>query len=80
MDKAFCKDLMYAGMAELMSNRRYYYTSSVGSSYSHWTDEGKIAVMNLVELITPKIHEAEHRLLDDRAKEMVMSGLKGKKD
>lgn len=80
MDKTFCKDLIYAGMAELMSNRKYYYTSSVGSSYSHWTDEGKTAVLNLVELLTPKIQEAEHNLLDARAKEMVMSGLKGKKD
>ena len=75
MDKAFCKDLMYAGIVELMENRRYYYTSSVGSNYSHWT-EGKQAVSELLELMTPKIQEAQHNELDRRAKDMVMKELK----
>lgn len=80
MDKAVCKDLLYAGLVELMSNRRFYYTSSVGTSYSHWTDEGREAVQEFIVLMTHKLQEAEYVEIDRRAKEMVMNGLKGKKD
>ncbi len=78
MDKAFCKDLLYAGITELMENRRYYYTSTVGVNYSHWTEEGKQAVNELLELMTPKIQQAQHNELDRRAKDMVLSGLTSK--
>jgi len=77
MDKGTIKELMYGGIQELMRNRRYYYHSSVGSNYSHWTEDGKIALADYTNLMVCKMFEAEESDLDKRAKELVIKGLKG---
>lgn len=75
MDSKSIKELMYGGIKELMRNKNYYYNSSVGSSYSHWTEEGHKAVVEYMDLLAGKIKEAEEAELDARAKQMVMTGL-----
>lgn len=76
MEKQAIKELMYGGVNELMQNRRYYYHSTVGRNYSHWTEEGKEAMTTFMREITQYIHDAEQRSLDQRAKEMVLKELK----
>ena len=78
MDKQAVKDLMFGGLNELMNNRRYYYHSGVGQAYSHWTDEGKEALVEYMNVMGWKLKEAEEASLVQRSKEMVMNGLKGK--
>lgn len=78
MEKQAIKELLYGGIGELMKNRRYYYQSSVGKGYSHWTDEGHIALNEFVSEIAHFIVESDKQELDRRAKEMVMETLKGK--
>ena len=77
MDKGAIKELMYGGVQELMRNRKYYYHSSVGINYSHWTEEGKVALADYTNLLVCKMFEAEEAELRQKAKEMVISGLKG---
>jgi hypothetical protein len=77
MDKGAIKELMYGGVQELMRNRKYYYHSTVGVNYSHWTEEGVKALADYMNLIGWKMLEAEEADLRQRAKEMVISGLKG---
>lgn len=77
MDKQAVKDLTYGGISELMRNPNYYYFSSVGSTYSHWTELGKQALHEYMELMAFKFHEAEQESLNKRAKQLVISGLKG---
>jgi hypothetical protein len=76
MDKGAIKDLVYGGLSELMCNRQYYYKSSVGSAYGHWTEEGRTALCEFMNLVSIKIHDAELAELDARAKEMVINQLK----
>lgn len=76
MEKQAIKELMYGGVSELMKNRRYYYQSSVGQSYSHWTDEGKMALDYFMKEMTKYIYEAEQVDLDRRAKDIVLAELK----
>lgn len=76
MEKQAIKQLMYGGIKELMSDRKYYYSSGVGKNYSHFTDEGKVAVQEFVTEIAAYITEAENKELDNRAKEMVLRELK----
>lgn len=78
MDKQAVKDLMFGGLNELMNNRRYYYHSSVGGTYSHWTEEGKEALMEYMNVMGWKLKEAEEADLNRRSKEMVVNALKGK--
>ena len=79
MDKSAVKDLMFGGLHELMKNRNYYYHSTVGQTYSHWTDEGKEALLEYMNVMGWKLKEAEEADLKKRAKELTMSALKGEK-
>lgn len=77
MDSEALKTVFYAGIKELAFNKRYFYHSGVGANYSHLTDEGERAVLDYVKIMAPLMREAEERALDQRAKDMVMSTLKG---
>ena len=78
MQKGAIKDLVYGGLEEIINNRNYYYASSVGFGYNHFTDEGKIALCEFMDLMAYKIREAENADLDRRAKEQVLEQLKKK--
>jgi hypothetical protein len=48
----------------------------VGSSYSHLTEDGKLAVVEFMDMIAWKMIEAENADLDRRAKDQVLAELK----
>ena len=77
MDKQAVKDITYGGISELMRNPNYYYFSSVGSAYSYWTENGKQALQEYMDLMAYQFREVELADLDQRAKELVLKGLKG---
>ena len=77
MEKAALKDMTYGGLMELIRNRRYYYHSSVGGSYSHFTEEGKQALQEYMGMIAWKMLEAEEADLEKRAQEQTLNILKG---
>ena len=79
MDKKAVKDLIFGGINELMRDRRYYYHSTVGATYSHWTEEGKDALMEYMNVMGWKLHEAEEADLNKRSKEQLLTTLKGDK-
>ena len=78
MEKAAIKDLIYGGLEELITNQRYYYYSTVGRDYSHLTEQGKEAIAEFMDLMAWKIKQANEKDLERRAKEQVLSALKGK--
>ena len=78
MDKTAVKDIFYGGLEELINNREYYYHSSVGRDYSHFTESGRRAVVELTELLAYMIQEAEQQDLNRRAKQQVLDQLKVK--
>ncbi len=78
MDRTAIKDLVYGGMLELMRNRDYYYNSGVSASYNHWTEQGRIALADYMNLVAGKMWEAEQAELDRRARDLVVKELKGK--
>ena len=77
MDKAAIKNFIYGGVEELLHDKKFYHYSSVGADYSHFTDEGKVAVAALLDLVAWNIREAENKDLDNRAKQMVINNLRG---
>lgn len=79
MEKQALKDILYGGINELIQDKKYYYNSGIGSSYSHWTDEGKESATAYMHSIAQLMIDVDHKLLDKRAKELVMNGLKGEK-
>ena len=77
MDKHAVKDLIFGGLHELMKDRKFYHHSSVGQSYSYWTDEGKEALAEYMQVMGWKLKEAEEDDLNKRAKDMTINILKG---
>jgi hypothetical protein len=77
MDKGAIKDLIYGGLSEIMNNRQYFYKSTVGQGYSHFTEEGGKALIEYMNLVSWKMIEAENTELNARSKEIVMKTLKG---
>lgn len=76
MNKHAIKEMMFGGINELMRNKDYYYHSSVGATYSHWTERGREALNEYMDFMAWKMREAEEAELDARAKDMVMKELK----
>ena len=72
------KDLVYGGLLELSRNRLVWHESSVSPEYSHLTEDGRAAIIHVVENMfrgLQTIHEAE---VKDEAKRQTMDALKGK--
>jgi len=76
MQKEAVKDLLYGGILELMRNEKFYYCSSVGSNYNHFTEDGKQCVNAYLMQMAALMLIAEDELIDKRAKAMVLSELK----
>ena len=68
---------MFGGVTEMLKNRNLYYHSTIGPTYCHFTEEGKEALREYMNLMAYKILEAEEAFLNKRAKELVIKGLKG---
>ena len=76
VDKQAIKDLTYGGINELMKNSRYFYRSTVGKNYSHWTEQGQEALLKFMSEMSAHMVAIDTAELDARAKEMVMNELK----
>lgn len=64
---------MYGSIRELTKTRTYYY-----SGYrSHFTDEGKRVLSEMMDLYAEKISKAIEEADEARAKDMVFKTLKG---
>jgi hypothetical protein len=75
MHKEAVKDLLYGGLLELLRNDKFYYCSSVGSNYNHFTEDGKQSTNAFLMQMSALILIAENEITDKRAKAMVLSEL-----
>ncbi len=76
MEKPAIQSLVYGGLMELINNNRYYYRSSVGAGYSHFTEPGKEALLEYMNMVAWEMSRAEEESLNNRAKQMVIEELK----
>ena len=73
MTEADIKNLMYGSIRELTKTRTYYYNGY----RSHFTDEGKRVISEMMDLYAEKISKAIEEADEARAKDMVFKTLKG---
>jgi hypothetical protein len=66
------KNILYGSIRELTRNRTYYYNGY----QSHFTEEGKRVVNEMLDLYAEKIDKAIKQADEERSKEMVMNALK----
>ena len=76
MERRALKELMYGSIEELMQNTRYYYYSSIGQQYSHWTEAGRQALNEYLDLISHQMYKCREEEDNQRSKDLVMKELK----
>jgi hypothetical protein len=70
------KDMVYGALSELVKNPRVWHESSVSPEYSHLTEDGKDAIIHVVEEMfrgLQVIHQAE---VKEEAKKQMLDSLK----
>jgi hypothetical protein len=76
MERGALKELMYGSIEELMQNSRYYYYSSIGPQYSHWTEEGKQVLSEYMDSMAFHIKKCRDDEDVQRSRDLVMKELK----
>lgn len=79
MNRQTVKNVLYGGITGLMSDTAYYKNYSPDPRFGTWSDEGKKALHDFVEMITINVAIAEKAEIERVAKEITMAALKGDK-
>ena len=74
------KDKVYGFLKEFVKNPKLWRSSDVGREYCYLTDEGREVIVDALEDLLRTVDVLERKALEQRAKEVVWSELKGKQD
>jgi hypothetical protein len=70
--------MIIGSIKEILRDRQYFYHSTVGPDYCHLTDEGKDAIIDVVNILGARLLKAEAEEDIERSKQLVLDQLKGK--
>jgi hypothetical protein len=71
------KDLVYGGLLELSRNKLVWHESTVSPEYSKLTDEGRDAIIYVVENMFRGLQTIHEQELKEEAKRQTLENLKG---
>jgi hypothetical protein len=72
------KDLVYGGLLELSKNKLVWHESTVSPEYSHLTEDGKDAIIHIVENMFRGLQTIHNQEVKEEAKKQTLDTLKGK--
>ena len=75
----FVKDaekMIIGSLKEVMKDRNYFYNSTVGPEYCHLTDEGAKAMIEMLNILLPRLVKAQADEDNERSKMLVLQELK----
>ena len=70
------KDIVYGAFLELSQNPKVWHESSVSVEYSHLTDEGKDAIVHVIEEMFRGLQTIHKLEIADEAKRQTLDSLK----
>ena len=70
------KDIVYGALLELAKNKQVYYHSTVDPRYSHFTEDGKEAIIAVIEEMFRSLKEIELEEIKEQAKKQTMDALR----
>lgn len=70
------KDMIYGSLMELVKNSRVWHESSVSPEYSHLTDDGKDAIIHVVEELFRGMQSIHNQEVKEEAKRQTLAALK----
>ena len=70
--------MIIGSVKEILKDKQYFYYSTVGPDYCHLTEEGKDAIIDLVNILGSRMLVAMEQEDIERSKQLVLDQLKGK--
>jgi hypothetical protein len=70
------KDLVYGGLLELSRNKLVWHESTVAPEYSHLTEDGRDAIIHIVENMFRGLQIIHNQEVKDEAKRQTLESLK----
>jgi hypothetical protein len=70
------KDLIYGGLLELSKNKLVWHESTVSPEYSHLTEDGKTAIIHVVENMFRGLQTIHSQEIKEEAKKQTMDSLR----
>lgn len=74
--RAMHKDMLYGALLELSQNPKVWHESSVSVEYSHLTDEGREAIVHVVEEMFRGLQTVHKDEIKEEAKRQTLEALK----
>lgn len=71
------KDMVYGALSELVKNRTVWHQSTVSPEYSHLTEDGKDAIVHVIEDMFRGLQIIHEQEVKEEAKRQTMESLKG---
>jgi len=71
------KDIVYGALLELSQNKQVWYESSINPEYSKLTDEGKDAIIHVIEDMFRGLQIIHQQEIKEEAKRQTLDQLKG---
>jgi len=71
------KDIVYGALLELSQNKKVWHESTVSPEYSHLTEEGKEAIIHVIEDMFRGLQTIHNQEVKEEAKRQTMESLKG---
>ena len=70
------KDMVYGSLMELVKNKQVWHESTVAPEYSHLTDDGKDAIIHVVEEMFRGMQTIQNQEIKEAAKQQTLEALK----
>jgi hypothetical protein len=70
--------MIIGSIKEIIRDRQYFYYSNVGPDYCHLTEEGKSAIIDMINILGSRMLVAIEKEDIERSKQLVLDQLKGK--
>lgn len=76
INRAMNKDIVYGSLYELSRNKSLWHESSVSPEYSHLTEDGKTAIIHVIEDMFRGLQRIHAQEIKDEAKRQTLESLK----
>ena len=76
LKRAMHKDMLYGALLELSQNQKVWHEGSVSAEYSHLTEEGKVAIIHVVEEMFRGLQTIHKQEIKEEAKRQTLEALK----
>ncbi len=70
------KDMLYGALLELSRNSKVWHESTISAEYSHLTEDGKVAIIHVVEELFRGLQTIHREEVKDEAKRQTLDALK----